>query len=127
MAHVLLVQDDEDAVIIFRRALDKAGVVADLSVAPDADTALEALSRPQKPVDLVLLDLHLPGKSGLEVLEALDERHGPPVVVLTGTASPAEAEEARRRGAREVHQLPADLMSLTSLLRDVCRAHVHGA
>lgn len=78
---VLIIDDDED----FGRALSQA--VEDLGCSASAVTAgaqgLELARR--SPPDLVLLDLHMPGMNGPQVLEKLRELHaGLPVVIVTG-------------------------------------------
>lgn len=111
---------------MLRRALGRTEFAPDVSVARDGEEAVQALSGPERPFDLVLLDLHLPRKTGLEVLASLETLRGklPPIVVLTGTASPRELEEARRLGAVAVHELPAELPRLAVLMGDVCRSYL---
>ena len=58
---------------------------------------LRALS--EAPPDLVLLDLVMPGRSGLEFLAELEPRgDAPPVVVLTATPTVATAVDTMKRG-----------------------------
>ena len=92
---VLLVEDDPGDVVIAREALKAAGLKTRLSVVSDGDEALAFLrrsgrhERARRP-DLVLLDLNLPGRSGLEVLaEVKSDPHlrRIPVVVLTTSGS----------------------------------------
>ncbi len=82
-----------------------------LSECPDLGHTLEsAASVPQAQarlrkdgVDLVLLDLNLPGSSGLETLALLQSAvpDGPPIVVLTGLADEDQGLGAVRRGAQD--------------------------
>lgn len=92
---VLLVEDDPGDVVIAREALKAAGLTTKLDVVSDGDEALEFLraegrySKARRP-DLVLLDLNLPGRSGLEVLaevKADPDLRRIPVVVLTTSGS----------------------------------------
>jgi two-component system response regulator len=94
---VLLVEDDEGDVLMTREALQEGNVVSNLRVARDGVEAVDMLfqrgmyadtSRP----DLVLLDLNLPRKDGLQVLAEIKAEPAIkriPVVVLTTS----EAEE----------------------------------
>jgi two-component system response regulator RegA len=98
---VLVVDDDE----IFRnrlaRALEDRGLA--VTVAGDHDAALDE-ARKESP-ELAIVDLKMPGGSGLDVVRdllALDA--GTRVVVLTGYGSIATAVEAIKLGA--VHYLP---------------------
>lgn len=62
--------------------------------------------------DLVLLDLNMPGKNGLEVLKTLREcpdTQGIPVIVLTTSGSEKDVREAYRLAANSFITKPADL------------------
>jgi FixJ family two-component response regulator len=64
--------------------------------------------------DCLLLDLHMPGLSGFQVLERLTAQHVPmPVVVITGHDQPGNAERVRGLGAVEYLLKP---LSETQLL-----------
>jgi FixJ family two-component response regulator len=53
-----------------------------------------------RPPDCLLMDLHMPGLNGFEVLESVAVRHLP-VVVITGHDQPGSAERVRALGARD--------------------------
>lgn len=56
----------------------------------------------------LLLDLHMPGMDGAELLERLNERGSPlPVIVLTGRVDAALRERVMRAGARALIEKPA--------------------
>ncbi len=69
--------------------------------AVDGNDALRQLSE-HEAVSLVLLDVNLPDKSGLQILRELRarEEHGPAVVMVTIEASPRMLREAQVAGAR---------------------------
>ena len=92
----ILVVDDEPGVQESLRMLLKSE--GDVTVAGDADAALRevALATP----DLVLLDLVMPGRSGLELLAELSDRGvRAPVIVLTATNTVNAAVEAMKHNA----------------------------
>lgn len=101
MARILICEDDER----FRRLLRKVlGAVEGFHVEGDvgsAEQALALLDRVDAPaVDLLLLDLELPGMSGIELLGALGQREHPAeVLVLTSFADEDRVFEAMRLGA----------------------------
>ena len=104
-ASILVVDDDE----ILRERLVRAFLDRELEAwgAGDHPSAL-ALARAESP-DLAVVDLKMPGPSGLELvrdLKALDEDLR--VVVLTGYGSIATAIDAVRLGATHYLQKPAD-------------------
>jgi CheY-like chemotaxis protein len=78
----LIVEDDRDIVALFRHVLDVAGYHTEISM-----NGLEAMERIESAQpDIILLDLQLPGLSGLDILKRMreDERMKTiPVVVIT--------------------------------------------
>lgn len=78
----LIVEDDRDIVALFRHVLDVAGYQTEITL-----NGLEAMRRIEsQPPDILLLDLQLPGLSGIEILKRIraDERlRNIPVVVIT--------------------------------------------
>jgi CheY-like chemotaxis protein len=86
--NILLVEDDEVDVMNVRRAFDKNKILNPLYVATNAPEALAMLKDGRVPRTrrMILLDLNLPGMSGLEFLRELradPELRPMPVVVLT--------------------------------------------
>jgi len=86
----LIVEDDRDISALFRHVLDIAGYHTEIILGgKEAITRLNSV-RP----DIVLLDLHLPGVSGTQILEhvrAEERLKAVPVVVITGYARDAES------------------------------------
>jgi two-component system response regulator RegA len=113
---LLIVEDDADFAAALARAMQKRG--AEVALARDAGEAQSVADRfaPSHAV----VDLKLPGESGLKVVEQLAARKpAPAIVVLTGYASIATAVEAVRLGARHYLAKPADADEiLAALLRD---------
>jgi len=123
-ARVLLVEDNEADVRLTREALREAGENVRLSAVADGDLALAYLRREAgfadvpRP-DLVLLDLNLPRKNGLEVLEEMraDERLACiPVIVLTSSAARQDVEACYARGANAFVVKPLELDELMDLI-----------
>ena len=113
---LLIVEDDADFAAALARAMQKRG--CEVALAHDAVEA-QAVAGRFAPSHAVV-DLKLPGESGLKVVEQLAARNpAPAVVVLTGYASIATAVEAVRLGARHYLAKPADADEvLAALLRD---------
>ena len=102
----ILVVDDEAPLRRALRALLSA-LGHEVHEAEGGRAALAALKK--APCDLVLLDLHMEGGGGLEVLPELRRLpEAPAVVVLTGRADVSAAVEAMRAGAADFLQKPAD-------------------
>ena len=113
---LLIVEDDIDFAEALSRAMQKRGAVVER--AHNAAGAL-AIAESFAPTHAVV-DLKLPGESGLKVVAALTEQFpGIAIVVLTGYASIATAVEAVRLGARHYLAKPANADEiLAALLRD---------
>ena len=123
-ARVLLVEDNEADVRLTREALREAGEDVRLAAVADGEQALEYLRREggyaeaPRP-DLVLLDLNLPRKNGLEVLDEMraDERLVCiPVIVLTSSAARPDVEASYARGANAFVVKPQDLDAFMDLI-----------
>lgn len=104
---ILLVDDDEDHLFVAERALSRAGIRARLCMAREGKEALRVLEQEAAATDggaiaLVMLDLRMPGMSGIEMLDRMrgDERLcAIPVVVISSSDRPEEVREAYAHGA----------------------------
>ncbi len=125
---VLQVEDDEHDVFFLRRAFDEARVLNPLQVVYDGQEALDYLSGTGKFADrsahplpcLVLLDLKLPRKNGLEVLEWLrKESTLPPipVIMFSSSAHPEDILQAYRLGANSFVVKPAGIQERAEFAR----------
>ena len=89
----------------------------DVTVAGNVEDALREIA--SEPPDLVLLDLVMPGRSGLDLLADLQERDvRAPVIVLTATNTVNAAVEAMKRGAADFMTKPFELDALRLKVRD---------
>ena len=116
---LLVVDDDAVDRMAVRRAIAATGLAATVEEAPDAETALAALTA--LPSDCVLLDYQLPGRSGLELLRDIRRRGlDVPVIMLTGTSDPETAVELMKAGA-------ADFLSKSVLAPDRLEPSIRNA
>lgn len=110
----VLVVDDETGVRESLRMLLKDD--CEVVTADSADAGLRALE--EMPADLVILDLVMPGKSGLDFLAELQEQlDPPPVIVLTATKTVSTAVEAMKRGASDYVTKPFEVEALRIKVR----------
>ncbi|MDQ4069139.1 MAG: response regulator [Actinomycetota bacterium] len=93
---VLIVEDEPRIGAFLSRGVRSGGF--EVVLAEDGEVGLFLVRT--EPYDVVVLDLHLPGKDGIDVLSAVREaRPGIPVVILTGQDSPEVRERALAAGA----------------------------
>lgn len=128
--NILLVEDDENDVILIQRALQKGGVDAPLHLVRDGDEAIDYFCGTGRyentaihPLPaIVLLDLRLPKRSGLEVLEWL-KRHDSlallPVIVFTNSTEDTDIRRAYALGANSYLKKPYTQAATTALLQVV--------
>lgn len=117
---ILVIEDNVDDVELLRRALKQNHLDHQVVVAHDGATALRALETLVP--DLVLLDLHLPGLSGLEVLDKLRANARTrllPVVVLTTSAEASDVCESYRRGANGYVRKSVDFTAFVTVTRAI--------
>jgi DNA-binding response OmpR family regulator len=115
MATVMVVDDEERIRGLLTRSLSSEG--HRVITAADAATAIDSLRAAA--VDLVLLDLVMPGPNGLTVLKAMsDRRDNTPVIVLSGVTDVGTHVQALDHGAVDVVTKP---FSMTELLARVRR------
>jgi DNA-binding NtrC family response regulator len=113
MPSLLVIEDESVLGRQIARALAAAG--HEVRSADCAEDGMLAV-REEAP-DLVLLDLRLPDRSGLDVLsEIRDFDPGIPVLLMTAYGSVSDAVEAMRRGAADYLQKPLDLDELRMLV-----------
>jgi len=122
---VLLVEDDADHAELVRRGFAGQEADVDLTVCPDAESALDYLrGRPCAPPHLILLDLRLPKMNGLQLLrelKALPELCAVPCVVLTTSEAEVDVLRARELQASRYLVKPADRDRFATLITDVER------
>lgn len=116
---ILCVDDDVLILNFFSEALKKAGISdKDIMVATSGEHALEILGR--EAADIVILDLLLPGMSGIETLKAITSRFPrAEVIVVTGHASAESAVEAMKAGARDYITKPFNLNILKEKILNI--------
>jgi CheY-like chemotaxis protein len=98
---LLIVEDSPSDLALTKHALEECGMPLTLVAVRDGEEAMTLLRR-GRPPDLILLDLNLPRKSGLEVLTELaadPELRRIPVVVLSSSAAQKDVQEAYDRNA----------------------------
>jgi two-component system response regulator len=124
---ILLVEDNPADVALAKEALREGRVASRLNAVGDVDEALAFLQRQgnhsQSPhPDLILLDLKLPGRHGLEFLaeiKADKSLRKIPVIVLTNSDAPEDILGAYQLQASCYITKPADLANLERVMNSI--------
>ena len=118
---LVLVEDSKADQMLFSQASKRAGLECDIEIHAKGDDALRRLHE-QGPPSLVVLDLNLPGLTGLEVLQEI--RSAPAlsttvVLILTTSDQPEDAAAAYRTGANSFITKPSDFDGFVAVLTSI--------
>ncbi|HXB16644.1 MAG TPA: response regulator transcription factor [Solirubrobacteraceae bacterium] len=123
-AQVLLIEDEPGIVDFVRRGLEGQG----FNVAAEIDGLAGERAALQDGIDVVVLDLMLPGRSGLDVLRTLHEaRPELPVIVLTARGEVEDRVAGLDAGAVDYLVKPFSLAELSARIRAQLRTASLGA
>jgi two-component system OmpR family response regulator len=118
MQHILVVEDEEHLAFGIKYNLEAEGF--DVTTTPDGPAALKVLQEGPQTVDLVILDLMLPGMSGYAVCEALRQQgNDVPVLILSARTLVEDRVRGYDVGADQYLQKPFELEELLSMTRNL--------
>ena len=117
LAHILVVDDDREIRSLVSRFLTEHGFKT--SDAADARKAVQVLKSTK--VDLVILDLMLPGEDGLSLCRRLRAEGGVPIIMLTALASDVDRIVGLELGADDYVTKPFSFRELVARIRAVAR------
>ena len=122
MKHILVVEDEAHLAIGIKYNLEAEGY--DVSTIGDGASALKIVEEDPRGVDLVILDLMLPGMSGYAVCEALREKGNHlPILMLSARTLVEDRIRGYDVGADQYLQKPFDLEELISMVRNLLSRH----
>lgn len=121
MYKILIVDDDQNVRYSFRKLLHNAEY--EIFEAQNAEAAISIVTS-NKP-DLVILDIEMPGKNGLEVLKDIKEISPfTPVIIATAYGSNDRVIKAMKFGAYEYVEKPFDIPHLISLVSEALKSSI---
>lgn len=115
--HILIVEDDPDIAAPLAGFLREKGFAT--SVSESAEAASDILGNGD--IDLVLLDVMLPGEDGLTLCRRLRSSGGPRIIMLTALSEPTDKAIGLELGADDYVSKPFDLRELLARIRAVLR------
>jgi two-component system OmpR family response regulator len=116
-AHILVVDDEPEIAEVLRRYLSGQGYAVSTA---DGGVAMRQRMA-EAHVDLVLLDLGLPGEDGLALMRSLRETASVAVIVVSGRGEPIDRIVGLEIGADDYVTKPFDLRELAARVRSVLR------
>ena len=118
MKHILVVEDEQHLAFGIKYNLEAEGF--EVSVAADGPTALRMYEEDPAGIDMMILDLMLPGMSGYAVCDSLRQSGSDlPVLILSAAFCPRTAFAGFDVGADQYLQKPFDLDELLSRVRNL--------
>jgi FixJ family two-component response regulator len=109
---VYLIDDDASVRRGLGRLLKSAGYDVVSCDTPEAYLALASYRKPS----CLLLDIRMPGMTGLELQRALHDHRHPPIILLSGHVDAATADRAMSEGAVAVLSKPVDFDTLVNAI-----------
>ena len=116
MARVLIADDEKSIRVVLRKYLSSLG--HEVVEASDGMEAIDVLK--EKGVDIAFVDIKMPGKTGLEIL---DEVKNVPIVILTAYGTMDYTVKAMEKGAVEYITKPFSFEEIKSILDKVLISH----
>lgn len=121
---ILLVDDEEEFVKTLSERIKMRNLGPDIAL--NGEQALKIV-QDQVP-DVMILDLRMPGIDGMEVLRRVRKKYPEvQVIILTGHGTEKDEKEARRLGAFEYMQKPADIDNLVTTIRQAYKQKFENA
>ena len=117
--HVLLVDDEAELVFTLAERLVLRGI--DAAAVTDGNDALKTLE--MKPFDIVVVDVKMPGLSGIDLMRQIKDRHPDiQIILLTGRGSLEESDEGLQEGACDYLVKPINVEMLIEKMRKALNA-----
>ena len=116
MNKILLVDDDRELTSLLKELLEMEGF--EIIVADDGEKALSLLDNS---IDLLLLDVMMPRKNGIDTLKELRQQHQTPVIMLTARGSELDRVLGLELGADDYLPKPFNDRELVARIRAILR------
>ncbi|MBF0319369.1 MAG: response regulator [Nitrospirae bacterium] len=121
--HILHADDDEDDNILISDAFKETGLSANITWIKDGEKLLEYLSERNHP-DLILLDLNMPRKDGLEALHEIKSNPAMrpiPIIAMTTSSSKEDIQKCYTLGVNSYVKKPESFDRLLEIVNIISK------
>ena len=115
IAHILVVDDDDGIRNLVKKYLNENNYL--VTTASSAEDALEKINLIK--FDLIILDIMMPGKSGLDFIEENQKKLDTPIILLTAKGEPSERIEGLEIGADDYLPKPFEPKELLLRIKNI--------
>lgn len=122
---VLVIDDDLETLRLLKMALERSGFsVMTAATWDDVSAHVDATYRNDRPIDVIVLDLMMPDRSGFDIYRALETRlvSMPPVIMLSAVTGMQQRIDARDLGITKYLTKPTTPSKLIEAIREVVAA-----
>ena len=119
---ILVIDDDRETLALLKLALERNGFGAiTASSWEETSSQIELTYTDKRPIEAIVLDLMMPGRSGFDILRALQVALVPlpPVIMLSAVTGIEQQIQARDLGATKYLTKPTTPSKLVEAIRDV--------
>jgi len=119
---VLVIDDDYETLRLLKMALERANLsVMTAASWDDVSVHVESTYRNDRPIDIIVLDLMMPERSGFDIYRALQTRlvSMPPVIMLTAVTGMQQRIDARDLGVTKYLTKPTTPSKLIETIKEV--------
>jgi len=117
--HILLVDDHDESLVVLKRLLERCGHT--VATARTYAEAMDAAER--RRCDLLISDVGLPDRSGLELMQELGSRYGIKGIALSGYTDEQDARNSEDAGFARHLNKPVVFNDLTAAIQEVAGWH----
>src|SRR3954469_13405363 len=115
--HILLVDDHDESLFVLARLLEKCG--HKVTTAQDYASAVAAATGAAQGFDLLISDVGLPDRSGLELMQEMRARYGIKGIALSGYTDDQDARNSEDAGFARHLNKPVVFTDLTAAIQEV--------
>jgi two-component system phosphate regulon response regulator OmpR len=124
MSHIVVCDDEVDLREMVEKYLRKRNFAVTLA---DCGETLDQVLNDNDNVDLVLLDINMPGEDGLSILRRLRQERDIAIIMMTAAGEPVDRVIGLEMGADDYLGKPVDLRELEARIKAVLRRTEQGA